>query len=151
MSKRKSGSFRQQPIPTAPVQSQGPFDGPEFNWEELESIYAHQAALCMIPAQLSQLLSDPTAVAALENQAAVTERAKIFANDLQTYARRLMNIHSRHAGRRGPCLTADANLQAIQIMEAYVQWEDSYNSVIMPNLSFIQQAFATIGTPSGTN
>jgi hypothetical protein len=146
MSKNKSGRGRQQPIPTSPTSPI--FENiPEFVWNDLDELYARLVPLCTFPARLGTLLGDRDVVAALPDVKAVTERAKIFAADLDVYARRLMGIHARHRGRTGPITNADENLVSIQIFEAYVQWEASYQSVIMPNLLFIQEQFAAVVEP----
>lgn len=115
---------------------------PSFKFEDLDEVYARLSQICAgLPQQLSGLISDRDAVAALPNAKAVAERAEIILRDARFYANQLMLIRKKHAGRTGEAVSPDDTMDQIQIAEEYLRWEDSYTSVVVPNMEYVLGAF----------
>lgn len=117
--------------------------GTKFDWGDLQSMHDTAAGLLALPQTIRPLIADPVTLT-LPQGAEILQRGEIIVRDAELYRERLAVIQARHAGRTGDCTKPDDLMAVIQLAEQYVEWEESFNSVLLPNLDFIQNAYANL-------
>lgn len=144
MSKGKSGRHRQQAIPTARNGALTKKQSGPFAWETLEQFYRELAGVLSIPTSLRPLITNREACALLPDIDAVVDRVNIVARDTEVFHSRLQAIRAKHEGRTGEAADPDEGLLQIVISEEYLAWQAEFDTVVMPNVLYVQQQFESI-------
>lgn len=144
MNKSKSGRHQKQAIPQARNGAQlKPVKGP-FLWESMEQFYQELVQLCRLPIQLRPLIGNVEAVARLENPDDVKRIVNCLADDTEVFVDKLQAIHAQHAGKTGEAADMDDQVAQLSISEQYLAWKDQFDSVILPNVMYVQEQFQSI-------
>lgn len=114
-------------------------------WDSLNEMQLRLAQYGTAPALVAPLLRNREVVARVEDKKALIENAQLLDKDTREYAGRLSAIHARHAGRTGSSANGDELNDAIQINEDYVDWINSYDSVVMPTVTALLGQFEKAG------
>lgn len=117
-----------------------PINKNSVRWSDLARGHDPSQARLETIDQLLAIVDGPEAAAIRELRPEIAERADILRRDRASYQTQLDAIAAQHAGRTDVCRNSDELMAVIQIGEEYQRWNDSFQSVVVPNTQFILDA-----------
>lgn len=140
--KLKEAKMKNKPLP--PVDNDALFNSLKNTENSCRSMLA--TGLSMV-----ELFRNKELIAKLKNPDEVAKMATIFATDLQKYKESLQEIINSADSLKGSNVNdnTDLLLQTITIGQAYQEWIESYNSVVVPIQLDIHAAFEEIEENQG--
>lgn len=121
------------------------------NLEQTESACRSMLATSL---SVSELLKNKEAISKLSNPSEVAKMAQVYVADIQRYNEQLTEISESAKTLRNLNVNdnTDVLLQSITVGQAYQEWIESYQNVVVPMQLDIHEAFAAIvDTPSTAN
>lgn len=110
-------------------------------WDDLSRLYLECRAVSLLPASVSPLLKDQSALQHIEDKDNLIELAKVLNKDVGTFEDELKTIQSKHVGKCGSTTSTTELMEVIGIGEDYQRWLSSYQMVITPTVRTISQLF----------
>lgn len=129
---------------TVAAQATAPSGG-DRAWDHLNFIHQEVCAYNLIPGMLIPHLRDREVLAKVENPKALLADAELLARDTADMRDRLRKIQEMHASRTGNSADADDQLSACQIYEQYINWGQTYDSVVLPTVTSMMETLLDAG------
>lgn len=116
---------------------------PEANlmsWEDLESIYEENTNMLIAAnTSMADVYRLPGIIVNVPDKKGTIDHIRGLAKDVRFFGDQLAKIHSDHAGKTGIVKDSDETVNAIKIYEGYVNWQQEYQSVIIPTITFLSE------------
>jgi len=116
-----------------------------INWSDLQDLYLTSATMLVeANSQMTNLYKLPGVVDNVPNKQGTVDHLHGLARDIKFFSEELVKIHSTHEVNVGVADTPEMTMFAIQTFEHYMNWQNQYQSVIMPTVEYLaaQAGFA---------
>ena len=111
-------------------------------WNDLNLIYSQCSELMSRHSYISQLSQNQALWPFLTDAAAVTSNLNILTRDLNDLTGRLSAINGKHYGKTGGSEDPNVIMNCIQIYEEYTEFMNTHESVVMPTIAALLDAFS---------
>jgi hypothetical protein len=117
-----------------------------IKWSDLEDMYTTSAnMLVSANSEMANLYKLPGVVDNVPDKTGTVDHLRGLSRDLKFFSEELVKIHDTHKDNSGIADTPEMTMFAIKTFEHYMNWQNQYQSVIMPTVEFLasQAGFAT--------
>lgn len=117
-------------------------------WDELQDMYRECAAYMLSTMSIQQLLSNAEHSSKVKDQESLRKNATLFLRDVRTFNETLQGIYEQHKNRVGSVNNSQDLMTAVQTGERYIDWTQSFESVVFPTMRAIQELYAAAEGPN---
>ena len=119
--------------------------GGDRAWDVLNHIHREMCSYNLIPGMMIPHLRDREVLERVPEKRTLLANAQILARDASDMRDRLRQIGEKHADRTGSSTDMDDQFRAIQIHEEYVNWSQTYDAVVLPNVAGMMEVLLDAG------
>jgi len=112
-----------------------------ITWDELNELYNNSVVMIKECTKIVMFIKNKEITDLIVDKKEVIDTAGLLYRDITEYVKNLKSIHDRHSLSSGKIVNVEDLAVAMEIVEQYSEWAESYNIVVGPNLSKLSATY----------